>query len=313
MKRAILSAVLLLTAADRHILAQAGPPTTPSGRLLFTFHNGFYINLHHFLYVLGRARNGTPDSQRPAVNRAPSDLEGFDKLTDQDRQTWEAAITYYRNGPSKQDILFDTNLVSITRTLANTGDSAPLTRTNLPESLREILDRAAPIYRKVWWDRHSQSNQVRMRELQDLLNRYGQRASEMITHIYQQKWPDAGFIVEVSAYSNWAGAYSVVGGPIVIASTDELTAGTRSLEIMFHEAIHQWDDTIIALLKQTEDRLGSDPPHNLSHALIFYTAGYVVSQMIPGHRPYAESMWAPPRNPPRSSRIGCALAAILAR
>ena len=33
----------------------------------FAFRSGFRNNLHHFLYVLGRDRNGTPDRTREAV------------------------------------------------------------------------------------------------------------------------------------------------------------------------------------------------------------------------------------------------------
>jgi hypothetical protein len=39
---------------------------------LFAFRAGFWLNLHHFLYVLGRARNGAPDSSRAAVVKAPA-------------------------------------------------------------------------------------------------------------------------------------------------------------------------------------------------------------------------------------------------
>ena len=31
----------------------------PAQETLFTFRNEFWLNLHHFLYVLGRARAGT--------------------------------------------------------------------------------------------------------------------------------------------------------------------------------------------------------------------------------------------------------------
>ena len=35
----------------------------------------FWLNLHHFLYVLGRAEAKTTDSARPAVAGAPADAE----------------------------------------------------------------------------------------------------------------------------------------------------------------------------------------------------------------------------------------------
>lgn len=292
MTRAIRNAALLLLLQAGAASAQGLPPRTPTGKPLFTFHNGFWVNLHHFLYVLGRARNGAPDSQRAAASKAPADLNGFASLKDEERQTWDAAIARYADGPSKSDVVFDHELIAVARALAVVDDSAHPTDAHIPAPVHETLERAAPIYRKVWWDRHSRSNQARIKQVQDLLVRYGRPVSERLSAIYRQKWPEAGFIVQVSAYSNWAGAYSATGGPIVLSSTDEAGAGSQSLEIIFHEAMHQWDDDIIPLLQKTADRLGARIPRNLSHGLIFYTAGYVVSQAIPGHRPYAEPMWA---------------------
>jgi len=292
MKYAVLASALLLGVQNQAAFAQGGPPETLAGKSLFTFHSGFWVNLHHFLYVLGRARNGTPDSQRRAVSKAPADLDGFNSLKDQERQTWDDAIAHYRNDLSKRDVIFDRELIAITRTLAVADDSAPLAGVDLPAPLRETLERAAPIYRKVWWDRHSRSNQARIKELQDLLIRYGRTVSDVLTRDYRQKWPGSGFIIQISAYCNWGGAYSAAGGPIVMASTDEDTAGSEALEAIFHEAMHQWDDAIIPLLKGTAERVGARIPRDLSHALLFYTVGYVVSHVIPGHHPYAEPMWA---------------------
>src|ERR1041384_259689 len=50
---------------------------------IFIFHDDeFWLNLHHFLYVLGRAENKTRDSARPAVSGAPADEQrGFAALT----------------------------------------------------------------------------------------------------------------------------------------------------------------------------------------------------------------------------------------
>jgi hypothetical protein len=41
---------------------------------IFVFHSDeFWLNLHHFLYVLGRAENKTRDASREAVVDAPAD------------------------------------------------------------------------------------------------------------------------------------------------------------------------------------------------------------------------------------------------
>src|ERR1035441_5345417 len=55
----------------------------------FQFESKLWPNLHHFLYVLARARNGAPDRNRVAVRNAPLDVEGFDALPADRRKIWE--------------------------------------------------------------------------------------------------------------------------------------------------------------------------------------------------------------------------------
>ncbi|HEU5130883.1 MAG TPA: hypothetical protein VFT26_02225, partial [Pyrinomonadaceae bacterium] len=47
-----------------------------TSKRIFVFHNDeLWLNLHHFLYVLGRVENKTTDSSRTAVVSAPKDEE----------------------------------------------------------------------------------------------------------------------------------------------------------------------------------------------------------------------------------------------
>ena len=79
-----------------------------------------------------------------------------------------------------------------------------------------------------------------------------------------------------------------------MSSLDEGTRGTLGLEIVFHEAMHQWDDAIDLRLRDAAKRAQvAQVPDNLTHAMIFYTAGEATRRAIPGHVPYAElnGMW----------------------
>jgi len=94
-------------------------------------------------------------------------------------------------------------------------------------------------------------------------------------------WPAGGYPVHISAYANWAGAYSTNGGLLVVSSSRPWER-LNDLEIVFHEAMHQWDDEMAI-------QLGRDAPRDLSHALIFYTAGEAVRRVDPTYQPYAET------------------------
>jgi hypothetical protein len=292
MRRAILGAALVLAAASVAPAQSSSPPHTSTGRPLFTFRSTLWVNLHHFLYVLGRARNETRDSHRAAVVNAPADTQGFELLSAAERQAWQRALAYYQEKISPMDAVFDREMTAMTNALAAAEDASTLAGVDIPAGMRAVLEDAAPVYRKVWWERHAGLDRTRTEEVQALLARYGQQVSEMLTRAYQQAWPPEGLTVQVCAYANWAGAYSTSGRLIVMASSDEGMAGSEGLETVFHEAMHQWDDTMIPRLRDTAQRLHADIPRDLFHSLIFYTAGYAVSQVVPGHRPYADPLWA---------------------
>ena len=93
----------------------------------------------------------------------------------------------------------------------------------------------------------------------------------------------------MSSYANWAGAYSTGEGLLVLSSLDPGLRDSQGLETLFHEAMHQWDEAMLARLKAAAARHGrARVPDGLLHALVFYTAGEAVKRTIPPHIPYAD-------------------------
>src|SRR5919198_5453810 len=138
----VISSALLVLCPGVASSRQSESPSTP----LFAFREGFWINLHHFLYVLGRARNGAPDSTRAAVVRAPADVEGLAARSESDRTTWDDAVKFYARGPSTRDALFDDDVVKVTRVLAELRDGGEPATLAIDPALAATLNRAAPIY-----------------------------------------------------------------------------------------------------------------------------------------------------------------------
>lgn len=255
----------------------------------FAFRIGFWNNLHQFLYVLGRARNGAPDLTRRAVADAPKELEALSDRSAAERAAWDAAIRFYADGPSRLDLVFDkTTLVRDTRALAAAPDEADLSGLGLAADLVSALRQAAPVYRALWWPAHQRADAAKRDELQHLLDANGAPLVERLTAVYHTRWPAQARTVELSAYAGWAGAYSTDGGLIVLASTDTATHGPTALEILLHEASHQWDDEVGARLLRAAAAQHRAVPDLLSHAIIFYTSGDVVKERFPDHVPYAE-------------------------
>src|SRR6267142_349504 len=118
-------AFLLLLAVPVHDAARLPFHGVQEGKL-FTFRSGFWVNLHHFLYVLGRARTGQPDSRRAAVVKAPADVEGLASRSETERLAWDECVHFYAAGLSTKDAVFDGDLAEITRKLAAAPDDSDL-------------------------------------------------------------------------------------------------------------------------------------------------------------------------------------------
>src|SRR6185295_9158261 len=75
--------VCALQPASSNAFSTLHPTIRDTRGSLFVFHTDeFWLNLHHFLYVLGRAQNKERDTAREAVAGAPSDqAQGFEKLS----------------------------------------------------------------------------------------------------------------------------------------------------------------------------------------------------------------------------------------
>ena len=258
----------------------------PSVEPYFEYRVGMWINLHHFLYVLGRAQEGVPDARRSAVAGAPLDTEGFDLLSSDDQAAWRDAVAFYQATLSQRDTVFNRDLIRTTLALARAGD-APSVAGRVDDELATVLDRVGPIYREVWWPRHRAVIDARIAEWNELLERYGAALTARLSQLYRLTWPGEGVPIEVTAYANWAGAYStsVDGeGVIVMSALYEGNEGLGGVESSLHESLHQGND-VGARARELSREHGLDLHGWLTHGLIFYTTGEIVREQVPSHVP----------------------------
>ena len=274
----------------------AAPASQSRSSSLFAFTtNDFWLNLHHYLYVLGRVRNRAPDVSQVAVASAPDDeRQGLVSLTDEERRIWDRSLTAYANGLSTRPSVFQPPLNAMTIALANTGDVIGFPVTSFDAAARDALTAAAPVYRKVWWPRHRTMNEQYVARLEQQIQRDGAAIVDALSRIYQLPWPERPYPTHVVAYANWQGAFSFTGERMVLSSNaNSMNDGWYPLESVFHEAMHQWDDRVGEALQAQATRQGLTVAPDLSHALIFFTVGYVVQRLHPEYRPMmdAANIW----------------------
>lgn len=251
----------------------------------------FWLNLHHLLYVLGRAEAGEKDAARGAVAQAPIEAARILKsLTDEERRAWSTAVTNYALTLSLKDPVTDDCLINLGQALAALDDTESLSKVEIDPAVRQTLESVAAIYRKAWWPSHRLANRAWKSSMQPLLNHYGPAILSYIVHAYETSWPVEGYPVHLVAYATWAGAYSTSGQLLVVSTNPGGGAeGLLGLEILFHESMHQWDREIQKAILEQADRIGKQvAPGVLSHALIWITAGEAVKHVVPTHIPYAD-------------------------
>jgi len=282
-------AVNSYTAASASLLRN-GSQSKTAGRSspIFLFHSDeFWLNLHHFLYVLGRAANKTRDASRAAVINAPADQErGLAALSSDEQKIWLDVVTTYASGISRKGIVFDEPLPMITSTLIRT-DHADKLSPAIDPTIAGLLTRAASVYRKAWWPKHYAANKAWQTEIESLSSKFGSKVLSFITKSYLMEWPVAGYEVHIAAYTNWAGAYSTTGSLLVLSSLAPNLKQEYGLETIFHEGMHQWDDQVSQALLEQARKVGKSVPTDLSHGLIFFTAGEAVRHVFPQYVPYA--------------------------
>jgi hypothetical protein len=241
---------------------------------VFEFHSGFWLNLHHTLYFQARQqRAANPPSVLAAANLTPAE-----------QKAWDAAVSFYAQTYAGKDLVVALDLVLIKNQLGDfetCDDIAGLRKktcdAGLPKKLTEALTGAAPVYRAHLWAEHDRANRRWISSVAPLVRRSGVDLSHRLAEIYQTDWPQDRIRVDVSVYSNFAGAYTTLDPlRLTVSSTDPRNQGPEALEILFHEASHGISDNVQnAILRECRQR-DKPVPRDLWHALLFYTTGEVI-------------------------------------
>jgi len=291
---ALFAAALALLSAG----GAPGPARAPSAARaetsLFDFHNGFWLNLHHFLYATARATQGL-DTGRSVAARALADTVGFGALSDDDQRTWRLALAWYDSALAARDILFDPGMVDTDDRIASLDTADTPEGAGIAPALVAVLERAAPVYRRLWWRAHDSANRRWLDRERPLLARYGERLTEQEQRLFKEPWPEVPIRVDVTAYANWAGAYtSTDPAHVTVSSEDPAAQDDDGLEVLFHEVLHTVDDSLFDGLQSAFFAARKTLPRDATHPFIFYTAGELVRRAVPGHVPYAEKygLWS---------------------
>jgi hypothetical protein len=263
---------------------------------VFQFRDGFWVNLHHFLYLQARFQQQLPvaSGEPSPAERAPEDLS---KAAPAERQAWQDAVDYYGKNFANYDLAFDSFLARVNDRLGELGTCPDLSgrtiascNAGLSAELTAVLEEAAPIYRAHWWPQQDQANQVWIAATEPLVRQYGGKLAETLVRVYRAGWPTAPILVDVTDYAGPFGAYTSLDPfHVIVSSTDPRNQAPASFEAVFDQSSRSLALGIEQAIVDQCRRQTKPIPRDLWQALVFYTTGEVMESGSGGPPGYTAS------------------------
>ena len=269
--------------AQQAVTGQSGHEATVP---VFEMHSGFWVNLHHFLYLQARLLNHnsfSTESGRGAAqpDENPVSLVDFPEA---DIHAWQDAVTFYAKDLARRDLLLNGDMEIINNQLSLMescpdleGKTTPLCRSGLRPDLVEALENAAPVYRAHWWDQQDQSNREWIAQVTPIVQKMGVELASQLADVYQHPWPPQRLRVDVVWYGGPYGAYTTLDPiHVTISSHDPRNRGAYGFEVLFHESSHALAGAVNAAIAREFRERDKPIPRDFWHALLFYTTGEMV-------------------------------------
>ena len=262
----------------------------PDAAPVLELHSGFWINLHHFLYLEARLRSTAADPASHESQAQPeySSSPPAGDLTPAEQTAWTAALDAYARDWSQRDLLHNLDMTIVNDRLAELESCADISASAAPQcvpglraDLVAALEKAAPVYRAHWWPQQDRENRAWMAAVTPLVHGMGSNLANELIRVYQHPWPEGHLRVDVVWYAGPEGSYTSLNpAHITIASHDSRNQGLAAFEMLFHEASHTLADGLNEAIARRCRDLGKPIPRDLWHALLFYTTGELVRREI---------------------------------
>ena len=263
---------------------------TESPLPVFEMHSGFWVNLHHFLYLQARLLKGNSSSTETGRGAAqpdelPVSLNDFPEV---EIHAWQDAVASYAKDLAGRDLLLNGDMEIINNQLSAMetcpdleGKTTPLCKSGLRQDLVEALERAAPVYRAHWWALQDRANREWIAQVAPMIQKMGVELSGQLADVYQRPWPSERLRVDVVWYGGPFGAYTTLDPiHVTISSHDPRNRGVYGFEVLFHESSHALAGAVTAAIAR-EFRARDKPiPRDFWHALLFYTTGEIVRRDV---------------------------------
>jgi hypothetical protein len=254
----------------------------------YRWRSGFWLNLYGFLHHQAKERRGIHNDAPAAMAVVYDEAAGARTLTEAERAAWESMLTRFAATPWATG-LKDSVIQQVNNRLSAAADSDTLGDVAVDSGLRRFLLEAAPLYRAIWWPAHDRRNREWIASVRALIEPHAACLARLLTTDLAAPWPPAPIDIDVSVYATWFGAYSTLHPlHVTLSSNARGNQGTLGVETVLHESGHALLGVVDSALAATSGREHRALPRELSHLVLFFTAGHDVQAVYPAHQPYAQ-------------------------
>jgi len=228
---------------------------------IFLLATSFYTSIEGFLRAEARRQaslNAGKETSEPSSSF----------LTRGEQKTWRKCIAFYDDAPELVTDYF----------WAPPGvlDYYDAVRKYLPSGSKrlEILEQAAPIYRKYWWYQHRQAGVAWIGTITPWLDRMSNSIADQIAKAFEIHWPRRQFTVIVRPEYGPRNVFLTNSENVIVALTsDPECQGFSAIELLFREASRKWAGEIDTRAKEAAIKIGRKVPKEFVEILLSYTAG----------------------------------------
>ncbi len=256
--------------------AAAKDPSPVAVTTHYAFYSNPWLNLHHFLYqwaCVERAERHPCKRRYDVPERAD-----LDRLTPEERRTWEKALRFYADSLLDRSLLFDAEMRAVKHALRSVEDADSDVLDTLPLGVGPSLTGAMSVYRAHWWSEHDAANRRWIDAMVARLRPIEAALVDRMVRAYGTTWPDKQLAVDVAPYATWQGAYTTIRPTHITIAWRLSEAGSDgAVETLVHETAHDGAFTgpLLAALRESFAAVDAEPPGELWHVMIFYLSGEI--------------------------------------
>ncbi|MEM1260530.1 MAG: hypothetical protein AAGH81_18545 [Bacteroidota bacterium] len=250
----------------------------------FSFHNNYWMNLHHFLYQKASGSQLSKLQQDGDKMFVIGEKAVEESLYGEQRSTLDSAISYYKNNLIQRGLL--RGLGYERYWLQKQVGFEAIADTTVSQEFVDVMNHVSKTYKETYWPIHKKHNEEILEYQIANIRQLEKGIIPRMVGLSLTPWPSGEKVrVDLTTYANYAGAYTPTRPifNVVVSTIDPRSNSPDFLETIFHEGSHllfryggPWREHIFQTYDAGDYKMKF--PRHLWHVSLFYLCGQVCKE-----------------------------------